>query len=247
MSFPGKGVSGDVDGKKITAGKKLYMEELGYDFSQYYEQINTIEEEGSTVVYAAIDGKPAGVIGISDMIKPSSVEAISRLKKMGLQTALLTGDSEKTARFVASELGIDTVIAEVLPHEKSLEIEKLQKDGKVVAMVGDGVNDAPALALADIGIAMGSGSDIAIEAADITIVGGDPVKAAEAVNLSRQTVKIIYQNFFWAFIYNIIGIPIAAGVLYPLWGILLQPVYASMAMAFSSVSVVTNSLRLKKM
>ncbi|MCE1245909.1 MAG: heavy metal translocating P-type ATPase [Firmicutes bacterium] len=247
LAYPGRGVKGECAGKTVLAGKLAFMQESGVDFTPFFEKIQPYEDKGSTIVYFSVDGEPSAAAIISDSIKSTAGEAVSRLKKLGLQTAILTGDSRKAAAHVASTLGIDTVIAEVLPHEKSLEIEKLQKQGKVVAMAGDGVNDAPALAVADIGIAMGSGSDIAIETADITIVGNDPAKAAEAVNLSRQTVKVIYQNFFWAFIYNIIGIPIAAGVLYPIWGIFLQPVFASLAMAFSSVSVVTNSLRLRKM
>ncbi len=246
-SVPGKGVKGMVSGKEILVGKRSYIEDNRIVISGMDEEISGLESGGNTLIYMAVDGEFSGVIALADTVKKTSKEAVEKLKAMGVEVILLTGDTEKTAKSIGRSLGIEKVIAGVLPHEKSGEVKKLQENGAVVAMVGDGVNDAPALVQADVGIAMGAGSDVAIEASDITLIGDDPMKVVEAIKLSRATVSIIHQNFFWAFIYNIIGIPIAAGVLYPFFRILLQPVFASMAMAFSSVSVVSNSLRLKKM
>lgn len=245
-SVPGKGVRGESNGREILVGKEAYLADGGVKIEGMEEEIRDRREKGETLIFAAVDGRFAGVIALADTLKDTSCEAVSGLKNMGLQVIMLTGDAEKTAKAIAGSLGIDRVIAQVLPGEKEQAIKKLQGEGRVVAMVGDGVNDAPALARAQVGIAMGAGSDVAVEASDITLMGSDPMKVAEAIRLSRATVKIIYQNFFWAFIYNTIGIPIAAGVLYPFFHILLQPVFASAAMAFSSVSVVSNSLRLRK-
>ena len=202
-------------------------------------------EDGKTVILAAREGALAGVIAVADTAKPGARETIGKLKQMGLQVAMMSGDNRPTAEAVALQVGIDDVLAEVLPHRKAQEVEKLQSEGRFVAMVGDGINDAPALAQADLGIAIGAGTDVAIESADIVLLGNELGGVAAAIELSRKTLRTIRQNLFWAFAYNAIGIPIAAGVLYPWTGWLLSPILASAAMAFSSVSVVTNSLRLR--
>lgn len=202
--------------------------------------------EGKTPVCVALNGKAAGLLAITDPLKDDSVEAVAKLKKMGLEVAMLTGDNRKTAEAVARKAGIEKVFSEVLPQDKVEEIKKLQARGKKVAMVGDGINDAPALVQADVGIAIGSGADVAMEASDITLIKENMAGVVSAVELSKKTVRTIKQNLFWAFIYNTIGIPVAAGILYPFFGILLSPIVASAAMAFSSVSVVSNSLRLKR-
>ena len=201
--------------------------------------------EGKTPMYVAVDGGLAGVIAVADPIKESSREAIARMHRLGLDVVMLTGDNRRTAEAVARAAGIDRVVAGVLPEGKVAEIRRLQAEGRVVAMVGDGINDAPALAQADVGMAIGTGTDVAVEAGDVVLMRGDLRTAAQAVELSRRTMRTMKQNLFWAFIYNVVGIPIAAGVLYPAFGLLLSPILASAAMAFSSVSVVTNSLRLR--
>jgi Cu+-exporting ATPase len=205
-----------------------------------------LASEGKTPVYVAVNGALAGLLAVADPIKAGSREAIARLRRMGLDVVLLTGDNRRTAEAVAREAGIERVVAEVLPEGKVDEVRRLQDGGAVVAMVGDGVNDAPALAQADVGIAVGSGTDIAVEASDVTLMRNDLRGVASAVELSRRTMRTMKQNLFWAFIYNVIGIPVAAGVLYPVFGMLLSPILASAAMAFSSVSVVANSLRLRR-
>jgi Cu+-exporting ATPase len=201
--------------------------------------------EAKTCVFVAVNGEAAGVIALSDVPKETAAEAVRTLLGMGLKVALITGDNENTARAMGRALGIDRVLAEVLPGGKADEIRRLKAQGDIVAMVGDGINDAPALSAADIGIAIGAGTDVAIEASDITLIRDDLRAVPEAIRLSFRTMKAIRQNLFWAFIYNVIGIPIAAGILYPFFGVLLNPVYAAIAMALSSVSVVTNSLRLR--
>jgi len=202
-------------------------------------------EQGRTSVFVAQQGQVIGLIGLSDTLRESARETVAALKNMGLKVMMITGDNRKTALAMAREVGIDEVLAEVLPGDKSAEISRLQKEGQVVAMVGDGINDAPALTAADIGIALGAGTDVAMEAGDITLIKNDLRLVPSAIKLSFQTMRVIKQNLFWAFFYNSLGIPIAAGVLYPFFGILLNPVFAAAAMALSSVSVVSNSLRLR--
>jgi Cu+-exporting ATPase len=226
-------------------GNEKLMAEYAVDPSPLRADAERLSGEGKTPVYVAIDGALAGLLAVADPIKPAAREAIDRLKRTGLEVVLLTGDNRRTAEAVAREAGIDRVVAEVLPEGKVAEVKRLQEQGKVVAMVGDGINDAPALAQADLGLAIGTGTDIAVEASDVTLMRGDPRSVAAAIALSRRTMRTMKQNLFWAFIYNVIGIPVAAGVLYPVFGLLLSPILASAAMAFSSVSVVANSLRLR--
>ena len=241
----GKGVVGVVDGKRVALGNA----DLIYDECQETidsSQAEELRREGQTAMFVAVDGRVAGLIGVSDPIKASSKEAIEQLKALGLRVVMLTGDSRTTARAVGSRLAIDTVIAELLPEQKLSELEKLQGQGEVVAMAGDGINDAPALAKADVGIAMGTGTDVAMESAGVTLVKGDLLGIVKAVNLSKATMSNIKQNLFFAFFYNVVGVPIAAGALYPFSGILLNPMLASATMSLSSVSVIANSLRLRR-
>ena len=210
------------------------------------DNLAALENEGKTVMLVAVDNKLSGLIAVADTLKDSASEAISRLHQMGVETVMITGDNQRTAGAVARRAGINQVLAEVLPEDKAREIQQLQAKGKLVAMVGDGINDAPALAQADIGIALGSGTDIAMETGDVVLVKNDLTDGVEAIRLSRYTLRKIKQNLFWAFFYNIIGIPIAAGVLYPLLGLLLSPIVAAAAMGSSSVSVVTNSLLMNR-
>ncbi len=244
-SVTGKGAQGVVDGHAVLAGNAALLAEWSIDTAPLAGPAADLAARGRTPVFVAIDGTLAGLLGIADPVRASSAAAIARLRAMGLDVVLLTGDTESTARAIAAEVGIVTVVAGVLPEGKVREVERLQAAGAVVAMVGDGINDAPALARADIGIAMGGGTDVAIEAADVALMREDLGAVADAVALSRRTMATMRQNLFWAFAYNVVGIPVAAGVLYPAFGILLSPIIASAAMAFSSVSVVGNSLRLK--
>ena len=244
-AIAGRGARGIVDNKTVLIGSGAFMREAGVAASVLQEMADRYAAEASTPVMVAIDGQPAGVLGIADPIRATSRAAIERLRSMGLEVVLLTGDNRATAEAIAKQAGVQRVIAEVLPAQKVEAIRDLQAQGHTVAMVGDGINDAPALAQADIGMAIGSGTDVAIEASDVTLMRSDLRSAADAISLARRTMRTMRQNLFWAFIYNVIGIPIAAGVLYPALGILLSPILASAAMAFSSVSVVSNSLRLK--
>jgi Cu+-exporting ATPase len=207
--------------------------------------VEKLADDGKTPMFAAIDGKFAGVVAVADRVKSSSKNAIRTLQNLGLEVVMMTGDNRRTAEAVAAEVGIKRVLAEVLPEGKAGEIKRLQGENKTVGMVGDGINDAPALAQADVGIAIGTGTDVAIEASDITLIKGDLRGVVTAIALSKATIAAVRQNLFWAFIYNVIGIPIAAGILYPFFGVLLSPVLASAAMSLSSVSVVANSLRLR--
>ncbi len=248
-AVPGKGVFGSIvlDGtsEELALGNVALLEERKIDFASVKEKIEHLEEEGKTVI--VLFGRvPMGLIAVADTLKDSAPEAIKRIQNLGLEVWMITGDNERTARSIAEKVGIRNIMARVLPGDKAGKIKELQANGKRVAMVGDGINDAPALTQADIGIAIGTGTDIAIESGDITLVSGDPLGVANAIQLSRMTLRNIKQNLFWAYIYNIVLIPIAAGALYPMFGILLNPILAGAAMAFSSVSVVLNSLRLKR-
>jgi Cu+-exporting ATPase len=245
-SVTGRGATGVVGGRAVAVGNEALMRDWSVDVTPLRETAERLAADGKTTMYVDVDGALAGVIAVADPIKPSSREAIARLAGMGLDVVMLTGDHERTAAAIAREAGIGRVVAGVLPDGKVAEVRRLQAGGAVVAMVGDGINDAPALAQADVGMAIGTGTDIAAEAADVVLMRGDLRSAAAAIELSRRTMRTMKQNLFWAFVYNVIGIPIAAGVLYPAWGLLLSPILASAAMAFSSVSVVTNSLRLRR-
>jgi Cu+-exporting ATPase len=242
----GRGARGDVAGHRVLVGNRAFLAEAGVDASALDVRAAELAARGRTVVHAAVDGVLGGLLGVADPIRPTSKEAVARLRGLGLEVVMLTGDGRATAEAVAREAGVERVVAGVLPEGKLAEIERLAGEGRTVAMVGDGINDAPALARADVGIAMGGGTDVAIEAADVTLLRADLRAVADAIALSRRTVRTMRQNLFWAFAYNVIGIPIAAGALYPAFGLLLSPVLASAAMAGSSVSVVSNSLRLRR-
>jgi Cu+-exporting ATPase len=241
----GKGVSATVDGRKVIVGTQVFLDQSGVNTSAMKETISSWTAQGRTVVIAAVDGAVAAVFAIADTLRPEAAAVVANLKRRGLRVVMLSGDRQATASAVAKQVGVDEVIAEVLPDGKVDAIKALQRDGRHVAMVGDGLNDAPALAQADVGIAMASGTDIAAEAAAVTLMRSDLTGVEQAIVLARKTMKTMKQNLFWAFIYNVVGIPVAAGVLYPAFGILLSPILASAAMAFSSVSVVSNSLRLR--
>lgn len=245
-SITGKGVKGQVEGQEVVFGNTKLLQDLGIEFGRFSEQVENMRSRGQTVMLAAIDGRFAGAIGVADTIKETTHEAIRELHREGIRIVMLTGDNRTTASAVAESLGIDEVIAGVLPEHKASEIERLQNEGRFVAMAGDGINDAPALARARIGIAMGTGTDVAMESAGITLVKGDLRGIVKARLLSRATMRNIKQNLFFAFVYNAVGIPVAAGVLYPFFGILLSPMIAAAAMSFSSVSVIGNALRLRR-
>ena len=245
-SVPGRGAAGVVDGAALAVGNAALMADYAVDVAPLRADAERLAGEGKTPVYVAVDGALAGLLAVADPIRATSREAIARLHRMGLEVVMLTGDNRRTAEAIARQAGIDRVVADVLPQGKVAEVRRLQAAGRVVAMVGDGVNDAPALAQADVGMAVGTGTDVAAEAADVVLMRGDLRSAAQAIELSRRTMRTMKQNLFWAFVYNVVGIPVAAGVLYPAFGLLLSPILASAAMAFSSVSVVTNSLRLRR-
>lgn len=244
-SLTGRGLEASVEGHALLIGNLRLMQERGIEVGALLTDVAPLAERGRTPMLVAVDGRPAGVVAVADTVKEGSVEAVAAFGRMGLQVMMITGDNLRTARAIAQQVGITEVLAEVLPEHKSAEVKRLQEGGKVVAMVGDGINDAPALAQADLGIAIGTGTDIAMEASDITLLSGDLRGVVTAIRLSNATLRTIRQNLFFAFVYNALGIPIAAGVLYPLLGITLSPMLASAAMALSSVSVVTNSLRLR--
>ncbi|WP_257999174.1 copper-translocating P-type ATPase [Fischerella thermalis] len=244
-AIAGSGVQGYVSNQWVQIGTQRWMRELGIDTSALQQHWDRLEYLGKTVIWIAVNSKVQGIMGIADAVKPSSVNAIRTLQKMGLEVVMLTGDNRRTAEVIAREVGIKRVFAEVRPDQKAKTVEKIQSEGKIVAMVGDGINDAPALAQADVGIAIGTGTDVAIAASDITLISGDLQGIVTAIQLSRATIRNIRQNLFFAFIYNVAGIPIAAGILFPFFGWLLSPIIAGAAMAFSSVSVVTNALRLR--
>ena len=245
-SVTGEGVQGNVDSRAVALGNAKLFEKLGIDLGSLISQAEESRRQGRTVVFVAVNGRAAGLVAIADPVKASTPEAIRMLHEDGMRIVMLTGDSRVTAQAVARELGIDEVEAEVLPQQKGEVIKRLQAQGRVVAMAGDGINDAPALAQAEVGIAMGTGTDVAMESAGITLVKGDLRGIARARRLSRATMGNIRQNLFFAFVYNSLGVPLAAGVLYPVFGLLLSPMIAAAAMTFSSVSVISNALRLRR-
>ncbi|MBW7572042.1 heavy metal translocating P-type ATPase [Caproiciproducens faecalis] len=245
-SLTGRGIEAKINGRAVLAGNRKLMDERGISLVTLENASDKLAGEGKTPMYVALDGKLSGIVAVADVVKQSSQAAIESLHKMGIEVAMITGDNKKTAAAIAKQVGIDRVLAEVLPQDKSNEVKKLQAEGRKVAMVGDGINDAPALAQADIGIAIGSGTDVAMESADIVLMRSDLMDVPTAIQLSKKTIRNIKQNLFWAFGYNVIGIPIAAGVLYLFGGPLLNPIFAAAAMSLSSVSVLTNALRLKR-
>jgi Cu+-exporting ATPase len=245
-TVPGQGIDALATDGRVLLGNRTLMDLRGIEVEPLAGRAKAFAAEGKTAIYLAFAGRPLGLIAAADTLKPEAAAAVAALKRFGLTVMMLTGDHRLTAEAIARQAGVDRVLAEVLPEDKTREIQRLQADGRRVAMVGDGINDAPALAQAEVGIAMGSGTDVAIEAADVTLMRGDLNGVVAAVELSRRTIRIIKENLVWAFGYNVVLIPVAAGVLYPIWGVLLSPILAGAAMAFSSVSVVTNSLRLKR-
>ena len=245
-SITGRGIRGKVDEKEVAVGNENWFKELGIVDSALSSRAEELHRNGQTVIFISLDQRVAGLLGVADPVKPSTPQAIRDLKREGLRLLMLTGDSHANAENIARKLGIDEFEAEVLPEQKSAVVQRLQKEGRTVAMAGDGINDAPALAQADVGIAMGTGTDVAMESGGITLVKGDLAGIVRARKLSRATMRNIRQNLFFAFLYNSLGVPIAAGVLYPFFGLLLRPIFAAAAMSFSSVSVITNSLRLRK-
>jgi P-type E1-E2 ATPase len=243
---PGFGVEATVAGCRVQIGADRYMRELVYDVRRFEAEAGRLADEGKTPLYAAIDGRLAAIIAVADPIKPSTPAAIAALHRLGLKMAMITGDNRRTADAIARRLGIDHVLAEVLPDGKVEAVKALQAEGRKVTFVGDGINDAPALAQADVGLAIGTGTDVAIESADVVLMSGDLRNVPNALALSQATIRNIKQNLFWAFAYNTVLIPVAAGALYPALGLLLSPVLAAAAMALSSVFVVTNALRLRR-
>jgi len=246
QAFPGQGVVAKVQDKEVIIGNSNFIRENGVEIKKIQKKLESLAGEGKTPLLIAVNAELAGIIAVSDTLKPESQEVISTLKNLGLEVIIITGDNQKNTEIIARKLGVNRFLAEVFPSDKAKEIKKLQAEGKIVGMVGDGINDAPALAQADVGIAIGTGTDVAIESADITLISGDLKGIITAITLSKATLKNIKQNLFWAFIYNIILIPIAAGVFFPFWGILLNPMLAAVAMGLSSVTVVSNALRLRK-
>jgi Cu+-exporting ATPase len=244
QSVSGKGITGLVAGRKVSIGNQKLFVELGIEMGELLRRADALRAEGQTVMFVAVDGKPAGLIGVADPIKESTLEAVRALQAAGLELVMLTGDSRATADVVAKKLGIKRVVAEVLPEQKVEIVKQLQAEGRIVAMAGDGINDAPALAQAQVGIAMGTGTDVAMQSAGVTLIKGDLNGIVRARHLGQATMRNIRQNLFFAFIYNMLGVPVAAGLLYPFFGILLSPIIAATAMSFSSVSVITNALRL---
>jgi Cu+-exporting ATPase len=246
-SITGKGVKGRIDGRSVGLGNRTILDELGIDSGPLASTAEKLRTDGQTVVFVTVDDKLAGWLGVADPIKETTPEAIKQLHELGIKIVMLTGDSKTTAQAVANALNIDEVVAEVLPNEKAAIVKRFQSEGRRVAMAGDGINDAPALAQADVGIAMGSGTDVAMQSAGVTLVKGDLRGIVRAIRLSQATMRNIKQSLFFAFVYNSIGVPIAAGVLYPFFGILLSPMIAAAAMSLSSVSVIGNALRLRRM
>jgi Cu+-exporting ATPase len=246
-SNTGRGVNGQVDGRQVLAGNDSLLQENGIPFREFVQKVEELRRDGQTVIFVAVDGRLAGLLGIADPIKPSAAQALRDLEAGGMRLVMLTGDSHATAKAVAGSLGIKEFEAEVLPEKKLEVVRRLQNEGRIVAMAGDGINDAPALAQANVGIAMGTGTDVAMESGGVTLVKGDLAGIVRARKLSQATMHNIRQNLFFAFLYNSLGVPIAAGILYPFFGLLLSPILAAAAMSLSSVSVITNSLRLRKL
>ena len=245
-AIPGHGIEVVIEGSKVLIGNKKLMDDKQISLASLKDTSDRLAGEGKTPMYVAMNGALSGIIAVADVVKESSAKAIKKLQEMGIEVAMITGDNRMTADAIAKQVGIDRVLAEVLPQDKSNEVKKLQAEGKKVCMVGDGINDAPALVQADIGIAIGSGTDVAMESADIVLMRSDLMDVPTAIKLSKSTIRNIKQNLFWAFGYNVAGIPIAAGILHLFGGPLLNPIFAAAAMAFSSVSVVSNALRLKR-
>ena len=241
----GKGVKGTVNGHQVALGNRALGDDLSVNAAELIDRAEQYRAEGQTVMFVVVDGKTAGLLGVADPIKESTPEAIRQLHDQHIRVVMLTGDSRTTAEAVARRLNIDEVVAEVLPNQKAEIVKRFQSEGRKVAMAGDGINDAPALAQAHVGIAMGTGTDVAMESAGVTLVKGDLRGIVRAIRLSRATMKNIKENLFFAFVYNTLGVPIAAGVLYPFFGLLLSPMIAAAAMSFSSVSVIGNALRLR--
>jgi Cu+-exporting ATPase len=245
-AVPGHGVFATVEGHHVLIGNLKFMHREGIGIRDFEEKSNALANDGKTPMYVAIDGELAGIVAVADTVKEDSKAAIAALKQMGLEVVMITGDNSRTANAIARQVGVDRVLAEVLPQDKAFNVQKLQLEGKKVAMVGDGINDAPALAQADIGMAIGTGTDVAIEASDITLIKGSLTGIVTAIQISRATMRNVYQNLFGAFVYNSLGIPIALGVLFPFLSILLSPLLAALAMSFSSVTVISNANRLKR-
>jgi Cu+-exporting ATPase len=245
-AIPGLGIEATIGNQKVLLGNMKLMKERGVPIDKTKGKAEALSRKGRTPMFVAVNGRPAGIIAVADTLKADSAAAIDALHRLGLEVIMVTGDNKRTADAIAKQIGIDRVLAEVLPEVKAREVKKLQAEGKRVGMVGDGINDAPALAQADVGIAIGTGTDVAMESADITLISGDLKGVVIAIALSKATIRNIKQNLFWAFAYNIILIPVAAGVLFPFFGILLNPIFAAGAMGFSSVTVVTNALRLRR-
>jgi Cu+-exporting ATPase len=241
----GRGIRAAVDGSTVLVGNSRLLNEQGVDRASLDDHATRFSGEGKTAMFIAVDGQAAGMVAVADTIREGSRTAVAALQRMGMEVVMMTGDNRGTAAAIAAQAGIDRVFAEVLPADKAREIKRLQSENKIVAMVGDGINDAPALSQADVGIAIGSGTDVAIEAADVTLVSGDLRGVVSSIALSRATMRNIRQNLVFAFGYNTIGIPIAMGVMYPFTGLLLSPMIAAAAMSLSSVSVITNALRLR--
>ena len=245
QSVTGKGIQVGVDGRQVLVGNRRLLADAGIDTGQMEQRAEALAEQGKTPMFVAVDGKPGGIIAVADTVKEDSAAAVATLQRLGLEVVMITGDNPRTAEAIAKQVGISRVLAEVLPQDKALEVKRLQGEGKVVGMVGDGINDAPALAQADVGIAIGTGTDVAIESSDITLISGELLGVVTAITLSRSTMRNIKENLVFAFSYNTIGIPIAAGLLYPFFGITLSPMIAAAAMALSSLSVTTNANRLR--
>ncbi|UCF87908.1 MAG: copper-translocating P-type ATPase, partial [bacterium] len=245
-SITGKGVEGTVNGRKVVIGNRSWFNDTGIELGDAEEKMTELEDLGKTAMIVGVDGQIAGILAVADTLKEHSAAAVKALQKMGKEVVMITGDNRRTGEAIAAQVGISRVLSEVLPQDKSAEVKKLQEGGRKVAMVGDGINDAPALTQADIGIAIGGGTDVAIESGDIVLIKDDIRDVVMAMDLSGFTMRKIRQNLFWAFVYNTLGIPIAAGVLYPFTGFLLSPIIAGAAMAFSSVSVVSNSLLMRR-